>query len=105
MLATNMRAGAVAPACVAGARRTSVVLRHQVSRPASAVPKQLRAPRRAGAVAVRASSGPDARETQLAEEADATSGLAQRLSLAALLASPLLLDAQARASLASGPRM
>ena len=104
MLATNMRACAVAPACVASARRTSVVFRHQAARPACAAPAQLRVPRRAGAVAARASSGPEARETQLADEAEATSGLAQRLSLAALLASPLLLDAQARASLASARR-
>ena len=105
MLATNMRACAVAPACTSSARRTSVVFRHQMSRPACAAPARLRVTRRAGAVAVHASTGPDARETQPADETEATTGLAQRLSLAAVLASPLLLDAQARASFTSGRRM
>jgi hypothetical protein len=102
MLTTTMHACAVAPARVATGRRAGAAFRHQVSRPACAAPALLRAaPRRA--VAVRASSGSDAREQQLAEVAELASGLTPAgLSLAALLASPLLLDAQARAALAQG---
>jgi hypothetical protein len=100
-----MRACAVAPACVASARRTRVVFRHQVSRPACAAPAQLRVPRRVGAVAVRASGGPDARERQLADEAEASGLSPAGLSLAAVLASPLLFATQARVSDTRGRRM
>ena len=97
MLTTTMRVCAAAPARVASSRRATAAFRHQASsRPACGAP-QLRVPRRAGAVAVRASNGSDARERQLAEAADAAAGLTPAgLTTAALLASPLLLSAQAR---------
>jgi hypothetical protein len=96
MLTSTMRACAVAPGRVACGRRAGAAL-HQ-ARPAA--PSQLRVARRAGAVAVRASSGPEPRE----QAAEAVAGLtpAGLSMVSALLASPLLFDAQARAAPAHG---
>ena len=59
MLTSTMRACAVAPGRVACGRRAGAAISHQ-ARPAA--PSQLRVARRAGAVAVRACSGPEPRE-------------------------------------------